>query len=94
MKGNSMTRFDGETFDQELDGKRLTSQLEQVFRLMVDSKWRTLSEISGVTGGSESGVSARLRDFRKSRFGSHEVQRRRKGQGRSGLWEYRLIQSR
>jgi len=38
---------------------------------------------------SEGGVSARLRDFRKEKFGSHTVNRRRKAGG--GTFEYQLI---
>ena len=73
----NIEHFDGETFDPVIDGKRLTSQLERVRALMSDGKWRTLAEIHAVVGGSEAGVSARLRDLRKQRFGGHNVVRQR-----------------
>lgn len=83
--------FSGATYSRQLDGERLTGQLQRVFALISDGQWRTLAEIAVVVGGSEAGVSARLRDFRKVRFGSHVVERRRRGEPKSGLWEYRLV---
>ena len=79
--------FDGETYDEALDHDRLKTQLDRVFFLMLDRKWHTLSYLSSHSGGSEAGVSARLRDLRKPRFGSQEVLRRRRD---GGLWEYKL----
>lgn len=81
-------RFDGETFDEVLDGKRLASQLERIKKLMSDRRWRSLSSIARIIGGSEAGVSARLRDLRKPRFGSYIVQRQRVGE--TGLFVYRV----
>jgi len=43
-----------------------------------------------IGGGSEAGISARLRDFRKIKFGGHKVYRRRRGEASKGLHEYRL----
>lgn len=82
-------RFDGETFDAKQDGARLTSQLYLVRDLMLDGCWRTLPTIAELTGGSESGVSARLRDLRKTRFGGYVVERRRTAI--PGLFEYRVL---
>jgi hypothetical protein len=65
----------------------LTSQLAKVYRLMRDGRWRTLGDIRGIVGGSEAGVSARLRDLRKKRFGGFTVERQRCP---DGLWEYRM----
>lgn len=80
-------QFDGETFEPELDAERLSRLLDRVRRLMLDGHWRTIGEIQRLVGGSEAGVSARLRDFRKPRFGGYTVERRRiKG----GLHEYRV----
>lgn len=83
--------FDGSTFDSVLDAVRLSRQARLVFDLMRDGRWRTLQEIVRAIGcGSESGVSARLRDFRKKRFGAFVVDRRRRGEGENGLFEYQL----
>lgn len=79
--------FDGETFDREQDQARLRGSLERVSALMRDGHWRTLGEIQAHTGGSEAGISARLRDLRKQKFGAHQVDRRRRY---GGLWEYRV----
>jgi hypothetical protein len=83
--------FSGETFSQEKDGARLSSQLKRVRDLMLDGQWRTLREIQLACGGSEAGTSARLRDLRKPRFGGFCVERRRAEGENSGLWEYRLV---
>jgi hypothetical protein len=84
--------FDGETFDATHDGPRLSRQLDAVRDLMRDGVWRTLSEIVAAIGSaSEAGASARLRDCRKREFGGHTVNRRRRGDPKTGLWEYQLI---
>jgi hypothetical protein len=79
--------FDGKTFEPARDGQRLTTLFHKVFALMSDGRFRTLQEIQALTGGSEASVSARLRDFRKPRFGGHDVERRAVG---NGLFTYRL----
>ena len=80
--------FDGETYDPLLDHVRLSGQLQRVFELMADGRWRTLADIAEVAGGSEAACSARLRDLRKGKYGSHEILRDRIG---GGLWRYRLV---
>lgn len=83
-------RLDGDTYDAALDGERLGGQLERVRALMADHQWRTLAEIARAVGGSEAGVSARLRDLRKERYGRLDVQHERI---EGGLWRYRVMQS-
>jgi hypothetical protein len=83
-------RFDGATFDPELDRPRLTRLLARVYAFMRDGEWRTLPEIAEACGGTEASVSARLRDLRKIRFGSYIVQRRRCAPPDRGLFVYRL----
>ena len=80
--------IDGTTYDQRFDENRLSTQYARVFELMKDGAWRTLAEISALVSGSEAGISARLRDYRKV---GHTVERRRRGNPSSGLFEYRLI---
>lgn len=79
--------FDGETFSPNQDGTRLKAQLVRVRELMRDGKWRSLSEISKVTGDPEASTSARLRDLRKPKFGLWTVNRRRRTKS---LFEYQL----
>lgn len=83
--------FAGATFDREHDQRRLASLLGRVKDLMSDGKYRTLLQIKAVVGGSEAGISARLRDLRKEQFGSYLVNRRRRGNPSYGVWEYQLI---
>ena len=80
-------RFDGTTYDPERDHNRLKSLLGRVWTVMSDGKWHTLAELGWRAEGSEAGVSARLRDLRKRRFGGYRVDRRRIVEG---LHEYRL----
>jgi len=81
--------FDGESFDPSLDQERLAGQFTKVKALMLDGHWRTLSEIQALVGGSEAGISARLRDLRKPRFGAYRVERRRR-YSTKGIWEYQV----
>jgi hypothetical protein len=80
--------FGGGTFDDKRDGDRLRAQLNRVYKFMHDGVWRTLEMISRETGDPEASVSARLRDFRKSKFGGHTVERQYIS---NGLWRYRLL---
>jgi hypothetical protein len=82
---------DGESYEAVRDGQRLAAQHERIFALMKDGRWRTFGAIARVTGDPEASISARLRDFRKERFGSHQVERRSLGRG---LFEYRLLLTR
>jgi len=83
-----MTHFSGTTYDPILDRTRLTTQLNRVFDKMRDGQWHTLAELAEYSGGTEAAVSARIRDFRKARFGGHTVERERV---RAGLWRYKLV---
>lgn len=77
----------GVTFDEDRDGDRLNKQARAVWRVMRDGNWHTLEEIERVTGHPQASVSARLRDFRKPKFGGHTVERHNLGHG---LWIYRV----
>lgn len=83
------------TLDPQLDGPRIATLLETVRDVMERGLWLTLEEIQGYCDrrgahGSEAGISARLRDLRKPEHGRRTVERRRRGDPRAGLWEYRL----
>lgn len=80
--------FDGKTYDPERDKERLKTQLFNVWVLMKDGRWRTLEQISARVGCPEASVSARLRDFRKRKFGGHTVERE---YVKRGLFKYRLL---
>lgn len=83
--------FDGGTYDPALDAERLGAQALRVWAVMADGEWRTLAEIEALCGDPQASISARLRDFRKPTFGAHVLERRRRGDGRRGLFEYRVI---
>ena len=86
-----LNHFNGPDYDPEFDDERLTKQLDRIFNLMKDGNWRTLSEISQITGDPPASISAQLRHLRKERFGSHTVMKRNRGDREHGLFEYRLI---
>ena len=81
-------RFNGSDFIQERDGERLSQQHARIQRLMSDLKWRTLDEISSLTGDPPASVSAQLRHLRKPRFGGYKVERKYLGEG---LYLYRVL---
>jgi hypothetical protein len=84
-------RFDGAEYSPAADDVRLSGQILRVFRLMSDSRWRTLEEIARSTGDPHASISAQLRHLRKKRFGAHTVNRRARGDRQHGLYEYQLI---
>ena len=79
--------FDGETYEEEEDQVRLTGQLLRTWSALQGGEWFTLRELSDEVVGSEASVSARLRDLRKKKFGSHVIDRERV---EGGLFRYRL----
>jgi hypothetical protein len=81
--------FGGRTFNQAIDGKRLSTQLQVVKNLMLDGQWRTLKGIGALVGAPESSVSARLRDLRKPHFGGYVVDRNRVSEN-GGTYIYRV----
>lgn len=83
--------FDGPEYEPDKDRARLGTQLERIFALMSDERWRTLAQIEAATGASTASCSAQLRHLRKQRFGSHTVERRARGDRSNGLFEYRVV---
>jgi len=88
-------RLDGETATKA-DEVRLAGTLGRVFEIMQTGRWRTIRAIAlelerrHELGVSEATISARLRDFRKKRYGEHLVERRMSPAG-GGTREYRLL---
>jgi hypothetical protein len=90
--GEPVRRFDGESFDPQIDGDRLSRQFSQVRAIMLRGAWVTVREIAReLNGASDASVSARVRDLRKVRFGGYDIQRRRRRTGADPgtCWEYR-----
>jgi hypothetical protein len=81
-------RFNGSDYKPKRDDKRLTGQLLRVWECMQDGNWRTLNQISKITGDPEASISAQLRHLRKQRFGAHEIE---KEYLKDGLYKYKLI---
>lgn len=78
---------DGATYEHDRDHSRLEAQRLRVIRVMRDHEWHNLYEISDQTGDPVQSVSARIRDFRKAKFGGRQITRRYVS---NGLWEYKL----
>lgn len=79
--------FAGSDYLPARDDKRLLTQLERILELMRDGQWRALYEIERATGYPAASISAQLRNLRKERFGSWDVQRKHLG---CGLFAYRV----
>lgn len=73
--------FDGADYNHKRDSVRLSSQLERIFNLMKDGRFRSLKDISQIVGAGEASVSANLRNSRKERFGGHTLNRKSLGNG-------------
>lgn len=86
--GQQDLRFDGETYEPELDGERLGAQLQRVKLAMASGEWFTLAKLASIARCSEASASARIRDLRKEKFGSWNIERRRVV---GGLHEYRRV---
>lgn len=90
--------FDGPGVNTEHDKPRLSRLHDSVLSLMLLGGYRTYAEIRAAIGrGSEGGIAARLRDFRKPKFGGYVpgqggyvVDKRRRGLPQDGLWEFRV----
>jgi hypothetical protein len=80
--------FDGDGYIPKRDDVRLSGQLNKIFNLMKDGQWRSLRDISTLTGAPEASASAGLRNFRKDKFGGHTVEKK---YIERGLFLYRLI---
>lgn len=78
-------QFKGSTYEPSRDRARLTGQLGRVYDFMSAGGWWSLSLITKACGGSEAGVSARLRQLRNE-YG-YIIERRRVD---GGLYEYRM----
>ena len=83
----SFPHRDGSTYQHARDGKRLHCQHHRVLAALRGGRWWTLRELHEQTGDPEASISARLRDLRKPRFGSHCIQRE---YVERGLFRYRL----
>lgn len=70
------------------DLPRIARLLDRVRTLMSDGAWRSLRQIADAAGGSETSVSARLRDLRRPEHGGYAVLRQRRP---SGLWLYSVL---
>lgn len=79
--------FDGYYVTAADDG-RLLNQLERIFYLMRDGQPRTVEQIHRIVGGTQTGVSARLRDLRKAKFGGYDIATLDHG---GGHFTYRLV---
>lgn len=88
--------FDGDTYVRERDGERLSLQLEHVQWVYCDEEWHTLYEAQAAIKkefGIEwplQAISARVRDFRKDKFGGFIVERE---YVEKGVHKYRVLWS-
>jgi hypothetical protein len=98
MRRNLSMPVSDSEFLLPLTEKRSGTELGRTLYLMRDGQWRTLAEIVALVGGTEAGVSARLRDLTKpeyqEQFGDWAREHRPRGDPKAKLYEYRLVPSR
>jgi hypothetical protein len=87
----STAEFQGSDYVAEFDLERLKGGIKRIADLMADGQWRTLREIEGAVDVPAASASAQLRNLRKPRYGSHIVERQRRGDPYFGLFEYRVV---
>ena len=85
--GPGDTPFGGSTVGA-VDTPRLNAQLQRVMDVMRGGGWWTPEELEAATGDRWASLSARLRDLRKQRWGSRQVDRKNMGRGN---FIYRLV---
>jgi hypothetical protein len=84
--------FDGITYKPR-DSIKFGTQLWGVLEVMSDGNWRTIPDLDkklrliGIYA-THQGISARIRDLRKAKFGGRKIERR---EIRPRLYEYRLL---
>lgn len=64
-----------------------STQLQRVLDALQDGQWKTLAQISAITGDVPKSAGSRIRDLRLPAYGGHDISAR---QLPSGEWEYRL----
>lgn len=90
MVQNTSGPADGSTFDPNRDQPAIDIQRLRTWDVIRDNQWHTSVELEERVGSNWASVGARVRDFRKARFGRRTVLNRRVA-GQRGLWEYRLV---
>jgi hypothetical protein len=78
--------FNGADYVPERDDERLRGQQLEIWELMQDGVWRSLSQIARTLGHGEASISAQLRHLRKARFG-FIVDKKYQG---AGLYHYQV----
>lgn len=64
------------------------TQIDRVMLAIKDGQWKTLEEVSEITGDTTPSISARLRDLRKKKFGGHTILKRKVN---DNLFEYKIV---
>ena len=89
--------FSGSDYIPIYDERRLSQQIGQIYDLMKDGCWRTLSEIKEQLEAKhkkrfpESSVSAQIRNLSHAEYGNIKHEKRARGDRSNGLFEYRLL---
>src|SRR5262245_10856013 len=80
--------FGGASYEPSRDYERMNGQLRRVYEVMKDGHWHSLESLAREAGGTVASVSARVRDFRKRKYGSRLVERKHI---KEGLFLYRMV---
>jgi hypothetical protein len=98
VRRNFKAHFAGPAYEPAADRARLSTQVERIRLYMLGVEWRTVAEIQEEleqmyprTCFPPCSISAQLRNLKKAQFGSHRLEKRRRGMVPRGLWEFRLL---
>jgi hypothetical protein len=96
MTNTQLNIFAGAAYDPVCDAERLTKQVGRIEKLMLDGKWRTLSQMESELKElypdkyhPQASISAQLRNMKK--LGTYLLDKRIRGTREIGLWEYKLM---
>lgn len=64
------------------------TQLDKVLQILQLGSWVTLYYMASLIGASDAGISARVRDLRKSKHGGHTIIKRKISKS---TYQYRLV---
>jgi hypothetical protein len=88
-----MTTF-GPAYVRVLDGARVAKQMDVIRDVMLSASesktWLTLEELHKLTGYPTPSISAQFRHLQRPENGGYIGEKRRRGEGKRGLWEYSL----
>ena len=87
MNIDTDAKFDGDDYQHDRDFDRLKGQILDIYQVIRNGHWYTLSGLAKITKHPEASISAQLRNLRKPKFGGYTILSEHIGHG---LYKYKL----